>query len=258
MIGCAQKFLEDIVGEKAALRGEPHGFTLEQHETAGGELLRRFESARNRMVAKFVAKCGNGDSTIEAEAKEPCLFLLALGGEPGGFGRLRGFEIGLEIGCRGGAEGVAGLAVSGGGFAQHGRGIEAESEIGAAFPIAQVVEGLKTGAGEVGDFVLVESGAGEGVDGAFVHAGDCVVGGDESGVIAGSAGEELAAEAGLVVDFEHVKAGVGNAGGDEFGEGLLPGEESLSGKAGDEIKVEVGDAGGAETAEVVEDDGAVV
>ena len=114
------------------------------------------------------------------------------------------------------------------------------------------------GAGEVGDFVLVESVGGEGFERRFVEAGYGVVGGDQIGVVAGTAGEKFAAEAGVFVDFKHVDAGVGGAGFGEDGEGFLPGGEGLPGEAGEQIEVDVGDACGAEAGEVVEDDGAGV
>jgi hypothetical protein len=174
--------------------------------------------------------------------------------------RLQAVEVGSEVVGGGEAKDVAGLAWLGsrGGFAKHGGGVETKAEVGAALPVAKVVAGLVAGASEIGDFVLRQTYAVEGIDCVLVHACDGVVGGDDVGVVASAAGEEFATKAGLVVDFEHVDAGMGNARARESGDRFLPRGEGLAGQARDEVEVDVGDSSSAEAAEVLEDHGAIM
>jgi len=236
------------------------GITLPGEETASRELIDDVESTRNTLATVFGLESGDGDAVVEAEAEEPGFFMLTIGREPCGFARLQGFEIGVKVVGGGEAKEMAGLAWSGrrGGFAQHRRRIESEAEVGTVLPVAEIVARLVARSGEVGDLVLGQARGGEGFDGELVHAGDGVVVGNYGCVVTGAAGEEFPAEPGFVVNFEHVDAGVGDAGSGESGDGFLPGSEGLAGKAGDEVEVDVGDSGGAQPGEVVEDDGAAV
>jgi hypothetical protein len=67
-------------------------------------------------------------------------------------------------------------------------------------------------------------------------------------------GEQFAAKAGVFIDFEHVEAEVGDAGFEGDGDGLAPGGGCLVRKSGDEVEVEVKDAGGAEASDLAEAD----
>ncbi len=116
----------------------------------------------------------------------------------------------------------------------------------------------ETGTGEVGDFVLGETGAGEDFDGGFVHGGDGVVGWDEFGVVTSAASDEFAAETGVFVDLQHIDAGVGNGGFEQDVEGFAPGGERLASEASQQIDVEVGDADLAQALQIAEDIGAGV
>ena len=84
-----------------------------------------------------------------------------------------------------------------------------------------------------------------------VHPRNGIVGGHQLGVVAGAAGEHLAAQPGILIHLEHVDAGVRNAGVDEHIERLLPGGEGLAGKTGDQIHVEVANSSGTEAAKVI-------
>lgn len=200
------------------MRGEADGCAFSGEEAASRELIDDVESTRNSLVAELGLDCGDRDAGIQAEAEEPGFFVLTIGREPGGFWRMRAVKVSSEIVGGGEAKDLAGLVcMGGGGFAQHGGGVESEAEVGAALPVAEIMEGPVAWAGEVGDFVLSEAGGGEGFNGVLVHARDGVVSGNNVGVVASAAGEEFAAETGFVVDFKHVDTGVGDAGGDEGG-----------------------------------------
>ena len=60
---------------------------ISDDQVAGCELAHGFEGPRDTVVAEFVAKGGDGDAFIESKTEKPCLFVLAVGREPGGFGR---------------------------------------------------------------------------------------------------------------------------------------------------------------------------
>jgi len=111
-------------------------------------------------------------------------------------------------------------------------------------------------AGEVRDLVLRQSLCVQSFNCVLVHTGDGVVGGNNFGVVARTSGKQFPSQAGFVIDFEHVNTGMGDARGDEGRERLLPGDEGLARQAGDEVEVDIGDAGGPETGEVVKDNGA--
>ena len=131
-------------------------------------------------------------------------------------------------------------------------GVETEAKIGVATPVLEVVGGGEAGSGEVGDLDLGDAGGSEQAAGELVEGGGVVVGGDVGCAVAGAGGEDLAAEAGLVVDLEHVDAEVGDAGGDGLLHRAAPGGGGLVGEAGDEVEREVEDAGAADAVDLVE------
>jgi hypothetical protein len=109
-------------------------------------------------------------------------------------------------------------------------------------------------AGEVGDFVLMNASGVECGAGFEIKVGGGVVVGDKVGVIACAARDEFAAEAGVVIDFEHVDADVRDTGGYGFGEGVAPGLDRLMRESGDEVNTDFEDSGGAKVGDVGESD----
>ena len=61
--------------------------------------------------------------------------------------------------------------------------------------------------------------------------------------------KHLPAQARILIDFEHINAGVGNAGVSQHGQRLLPGSNGLAGQAGDQIKIQIVNSRGAQPAE---------
>ena len=94
----------------------------------------------------------------------------------------------------------------------------------------------------------------EGFAGFDVEVGGGVVVGDVVGVVSGASSDEFAAEAGVVVDFEHVDGDVRDPGGDDLGERVGPGFCGLVWEAGDEVERDLGDAGRAEIGDVAQGD----
>ena len=82
-----------------------------------------------------------------------------------------------------------------------------------AAPVFEVVAGLLPGAGEVGDFVLVEAVGGEEVAGLLIPVGGLVFAGKGRSAVAGAVGEDFPAEVRVLIYFEEVDAGVGDVGG---------------------------------------------
>ena len=101
-----EKFLKHIVGEQPALRREAESILGEDEKVASGELFGRLECGSDSKFAELGSEGGDGYALVETESEEPSLLVLAIGGEPRGFGGLRCFEVGVEIvGC-GGAENI--------------------------------------------------------------------------------------------------------------------------------------------------------
>ena len=71
-------------------------------------------------------------------------------------------------------------------------------------------------------------------------------------MVAGASGEQLAAETRLVVDLEHVDAGMRDVGLNERCNGLLPGRERLAREARDQVDVQVRNPRGAQALQVLE------
>src|SRR5208337_776519 len=66
-----------------------------------------------------------------------------------------------------------------------------------------------------------------------------------------AASQHLPAQPRVLVHLEHVDAGVGDAGVNEYVERLLPGVECLAGEARDQVDVQVRDSCCTETAQIV-------
>ena len=89
-------------------------------------------------------------------------------------------------------------------------------------------------------------------DCALVEIRGQLFAGHGAGVIAGAAGQQFAAQAGILVNLQHVNAGVLYAGGDQNLERLLPTGRGLMGHAGDQIDTQIVQPGGADPFEVFE------
>ena len=99
--------------------------------------------------------------------------------------------------------------------------------------------------GEVRNLVLIETGAIEHFNCDGIHLRDGVVGGNQLGVIACAVRKQFATETLILIDLEHVDAGVRNARAGEGCQRLLPRSEGLACETGDQVDAEICDASGA-------------
>ena len=81
---------------------------------------------------------------------------------------------------------------------------------------------MRRDAGEVGNFVLCHTGGFEHLARLLIEIGGGIVVGNKVSMVAGASGDQFAAEAGIVVHFEHVHAGVRNTRGNGLGHGEGP------------------------------------
>ena len=96
------------------------------------------------------------------------------------------------------------------------------------------------------------------LDGPLVHARYGIFVRHQPGAIARATLQYFAPQPRILVHIQHVHAGVRDPGRDENLERMLPGIEGLPGQACDQIHVEVGDAGRAQSLEVRLNHGAAV
>ena len=61
-----------------------------------------------------------------------------------------------------------------------------------------------------------------------------------------ASGDEFAAQARIFVHFQHINAGVRNAGGEQLIQRLVPARASLMRQSGDQVDIDVRNSGGAE------------
>ena len=139
--------------------------------------------------------------------------------------------------------------------AVEGMGVGSESHVGCQGPVFQVVARFEANAREVGDLVAGDAEGGEALDGKLVEVGSQIVTGDVGGAIADSAEEALFAEAAVFVDFEHVDGDVWGSEALDPVERFAPTGGGLAGKSGDQVEIQIGDAGFAEDGDVGSDDG---
>ncbi len=131
-------------------------------------------------------------------------------------------------------------------------GIQSETEIRMATPVLQVVTRLASGAGKVRDLILPQSIPLQKRNCALVEIRGQLFARHRAGVIAEAARQQFAAEAGILINFQHVDAGVFYSGGDQDIERLLPSGRGLMGHAGDQIDAQIVQPSRADPFEVFE------
>src|SRR5689334_2511631 len=76
-----------------------------------------------------------------------------------------------------------------------------------------------------------------------IEIGGEVLVGNKMRVVLSAAGNQFAAQAGILIDFEHVNANVGNAGGNDFFEREAPAIDRLVWEAGNQVEIDIGNSG---------------
>ena len=237
--------MKNLVRQQAPAGGQPDSCSLGEQEAVSGQALRNFERREDPLAPKLVFESCRVHSLIQAQAQEPCFFMLPVGREPRGFGGFGGAEISFQVvrGFRAKNKTVVAL--------QRRRSIQSQAKVGTAFPVAQVVTGLKPGTREIGDLVLLEARLRELLDGRFIHASNRVVGWNQAGMVTRAALEHLPAQARILVHLEHIDAGVRDSAVDQYVKRFLPRCKGLAGQASNQIDVEVLDSGLAEAPQVL-------
>src|SRR5437588_6686672 len=231
---------EDFVGDGQAGGGEPYAATGPLDQALGAQFL----DARADIgidLRAILSLDGREVDAFELAQAEEKLFVKRLL-------RVQLYELYvrkpglLDRGCIGGGIVSIGPAP----VAIEGMRPRAESEIGFAAPIFQIVPRTKSRQRPIGDFVVVVAGTAQAFAGEFVRISHGIVGGNGRGGVTGAAGEEFAAEPAAFIDLEEIDRDVFGTQAQRLFDGVLPTWGCLMGQAGDEIEGDVVESFGAE------------
>ena len=120
--------------------------------------------------------------------------------------------------------------------------VGAESEIGLQQPIFQVVPRLHAGPGEIRNLVARDAHLRQTLDGDLVEVGGQLVGRGVGRAVAHAAQAQFAAQAAVVIHFQHVDRDVLRRQALHPVERFAPAGLGLAGEAGDQIDIDIADA----------------
>ncbi len=109
---------------------------------------------------------------------------------------------------------------------------------------------------EVGNLILRDSGGAELLAGLGIHVCDGWLVRHHADTVTRASGDDLASQPGIFIHIQHVDAQMRHAGGDSLRQRISPALPGLVRKTGDQVDVDVVDAGGTKPFDFIERDGA--